>query len=136
MHGREHLQQRRGRWFIRVRVPADLAASVGQTHIIRSLSTSDEKVARQRRRAALAEIWSWMSAHTVSDGWTPSQAWRTVADGAPDAARTVSFRPRTSRSRQRPSAGPPAKPRSHGQRGVGKVGVDSLVTLMERWLGE
>src|SRR6478609_445139 len=86
MGANDYLQLRRGRWFVRIRLPADLAKTLGRTHIVRSLGTSDLTLARQRRRAALGAILTWQASQTVLDGWTPSRAWRTVADGAPDAA--------------------------------------------------
>ena len=47
MGANDYLQLRRGRWFARIRLPADLARSLGRTHIVRSLGTSDLTVARQ-----------------------------------------------------------------------------------------
>jgi hypothetical protein len=81
----DYLQLRQGRWFIRLRVPSHLVDEVGQTHIVKSLETADDAVARQRRYLALAHIWSWIGSRTVSDGWTPAWAApETVTDGAAD----------------------------------------------------
>jgi hypothetical protein len=70
----DHLQCRRGRWSVRLRVPAHLVAAVGQTHLVRSLDTESETVARERRWIALALLWDWIGAQTVSDGWQPAWA--------------------------------------------------------------
>src|SRR5215210_1933692 len=70
----DYLQCRRGWWFIRLRVPAHLLPEIGQTHLVRSLDTTDEAVARQRRWVALAELWRWIGSQTVSDGWSPAWA--------------------------------------------------------------
>src|SRR6478609_11829210 len=84
MGANDYLQLRRGRWCVRIRLPADLAKSLGRTHIVRSLGTSDLTVARQRRRSALAAILTWQASQTVSDGWTPSRAWKTATNGSSD----------------------------------------------------
>ncbi len=82
MRRADHLQCRRGRWSVRLRVPAHLVATVGQTHLVRSLDTSSEAVARERRWVALALLWEWIGAQTVSDGWKPAWAAElTVQDG-------------------------------------------------------
>ncbi len=80
MRRADHLQCRRGRWSVRLRVPAHLVATVGQTHLVRSLDTSSEAVARERRWVALALLWEWIGAQTVSDGWKP--AWAAELTGA------------------------------------------------------
>src|SRR6476469_9666307 len=93
MGANDYLQLRRGRCCVRIRLPADLAKTLGRTHVVRSLGTSELTVARQRRRAALAAILTWQASQTVSDGWTPSQAWRAVVNGAPNAEPIISSFP-------------------------------------------
>src|SRR4051812_46098492 len=110
MGGNDYLQLRRGRWCVRIRLPADLAKSLGGTHIVGSLGTSDLTVARQRRRAALAAILTWESSQTVSDGWTPSRAWKTVTDGSSDAASPFFIAPKVEQARRRPSPSPSPQP--------------------------
>lgn len=135
MGGNDYLQLRRGRWCIRVRLPADLARTLGRTHIVRSLGTSDLTIARQRRRAALAAILTWEASQTVLDGWTPSRAWKTVTDGS-DATSPFSITPKTKRPRRRPSPTPSTKPRLDAHSASRHSGNDSLKTLLERWLAE
>ncbi|WP_409565089.1 DUF6538 domain-containing protein [Methylobacterium sp. J-090] len=70
MHQAEYPQRRRGRWYVRVRVPAHLVAAVGQKHLIRALDTDSETVARGRRWIALAVLWigsARRSSQTVGD---------------------------------------------------------------------
>src|SRR4051812_22765621 len=99
MGANNYLQLRRGRWYVRIRLPSDLAKGLDRTHIVRSLGTNNIAVARQRRRAALAAILSWQASQTVADGWSPSRAWRTVSNGATDASSTTSFSPQPKRPR-------------------------------------
>lgn len=136
MGGNDYLQLRRGRWCVRVRLPADLARMLGRSHIVRSLGTSDLSVARQRRRAALAAILTWQASQTVSDGWTPSRAWRTGADGAPDAASAFSISPKATRPLRRSSPSSSPKPDRKAHTPPQHTGEDSLKTLLERWLAE
>ncbi|MGC5780888.1 DUF6538 domain-containing protein [Methylobacterium sp. NFXW15] len=63
----EYLQCRLGRWYVRLRVPAHLTAKVGQQHLVRALDTDSETAARERRWVALALLWDWIGAQTVSD---------------------------------------------------------------------
>lgn len=51
-----YLHQRRRSWYIRLAVPPSLVPVVGQTHVVRSLKTTDVGTARDRRWPALAEI--------------------------------------------------------------------------------
>ena len=135
MGGNDYLQLRRGRWCVRVRLPADLARSLGRTHVVRSLGTSDLVIARQRRRAALAVILTWQASQTESDGWSPSRAWKTVTDSS-DAANGFSVTPTVERSRRPPSQALSSRPARNAPAKMGKGGADSLKTLMERWLAE
>ena len=99
----EHLQLRRGRWFVRLRVPAHLIAKVGQTHVVRSLETAEESVAKERRWIALAELWRWIGAQTVSDGWSPAWAApETVFSDAHHDSEPTAFRPKRSRPTKAP----------------------------------
>ncbi|WP_373874843.1 DUF6538 domain-containing protein, partial [Methylobacterium iners] len=72
MRRADYLQRRRGRWYVRLRVPAHLVATVGQQHLVRALDTDSEAIARERRWLALALLWEWIGAQTVSDGWRPA----------------------------------------------------------------
>ncbi|WP_373322737.1 DUF6538 domain-containing protein [Methylorubrum aminovorans] len=67
----EYLQCRRGRWYVRLRVPAHLVATVGQQHLVRALDTMSEAVARERRWIARSLLWKWIGSQTVSNGWQP-----------------------------------------------------------------
>ena len=136
MGANDYLQLRRGRWFVRIRLPSDLAKLLGRTHIVRSLGTSDLAVARQRRRAALAAILTWQASQTVLDDWTPARAWRTVTNGSSDAVIPFSITPRMNRSRRQPSSSTSSKPMGNAPAKVGKDRVDSLKMLLERWLAE
>ncbi|MGA4554718.1 DUF6538 domain-containing protein [Methylorubrum aminovorans] len=71
MRRAEYLQCRRGRWYVRLRVPAHLVATVGQQHLVRALDTMSEAVARERRWIALSLLWKWIGSQTVSNGWQP-----------------------------------------------------------------
>ncbi|WP_409518534.1 DUF6538 domain-containing protein [Methylobacterium sp. R2-1] len=85
MRRAEYLQSRRGRWYVRLRVPAHLVASVGQQHLVRALDTASEAVARERRWIALSLLWEWIGAQTDSDGWQPAWAANlTVAKRSPN----------------------------------------------------
>ncbi|WP_425284820.1 DUF6538 domain-containing protein [Methylobacterium gossipiicola] len=42
----ECLQCRRGRWYVRLRVPAHLVAAVGQQHLVRALDTASDAGSR------------------------------------------------------------------------------------------
>jgi integrase len=56
----EHVQRRGGRYFLRLRVPPDLADRVGRREIVRRLDTSDYRVARGRAarlHVDVLEIW-------------------------------------------------------------------------------
>jgi hypothetical protein len=65
---------------VRVRVPADLVQRVGRSHLLRSLGTADLRLAQQRRRAVLAQMWT--SFETGEDGWKPAvKAEATVQNG-------------------------------------------------------
>jgi hypothetical protein len=123
----DHLQCRRGRWSVRLRVPAHLVATVGQTHLVRSLDTSSEAVARERRWIALALLWEWIGEQTVSDGWEP--AWAAVLTG--------SGRSHDDTGREGPdlTPHPPSKrrPRKGSQHHAPQT---TILTTMERWLKE
>ena len=55
----QYLQQRGQGWYVRVRVPPSLVASLGKAHVVRSLQTRDVAEARRRRWVAVAgELWS------------------------------------------------------------------------------
>lgn len=133
MRRADHLQCRRGRWSVRLRVPAHLVATVGQTHLVRSLDTSSEAVARERRWVALALLWEWIGAQTVSDGWKP--VWATELTGA---GRSVSETAQKSLNRISYSV-PPLQPRRVGQRARPSrtsVPQTRVLPMMERWLAE
>lgn len=121
----EHLQLRRGRWYVRLRVPAHLVAKVGQTHVVRSLDTTDLRIAQQRRCVALAELWRWIGADTVSDGWTPAWASHpTVVNGPQDDSAHKPARPAYRKGRQR------------GSRASAANDDLTISTMMEKWLAE
>jgi hypothetical protein len=129
----DHLQCRRGRWSVRLRVPSHLVATVGQTHLVRFLDTSSEAVARERRWIALALLWDWIGAQTVSDGWEPAWAAELTGSGRSrgDAGRECAD----------PAPHPPLKQRSRkGSQGQTPPGVSSrqttILMTMERWLKE
>ncbi|MGH1587290.1 DUF6538 domain-containing protein [Methylobacterium phyllosphaerae] len=129
----DHLQCRRGRWSVRLRVPAHLVAVVGQTHLVRSLDTSSEAVARERRWIALALLWEWIGAQTVSDGWQPAWAaaltgsGRSRDDAAPECLDPAPHPPHKQRSRK----GSEDRPRTWAS-----PGQTTILTTMERWLEE
>lgn len=57
----EHVQRRGGRYFWRARIPADLAAAVNRSEIVRALGTSDPRDARERAarlHVRLLDTWS------------------------------------------------------------------------------
>ncbi|WP_413629201.1 DUF6538 domain-containing protein [Methylobacterium sp. W2] len=60
------MHRRRGRWYVRLRVPAYLVATVGQQHLVRALDTSSEAVARERRWIALLISFRVASSTTTS----------------------------------------------------------------------
>jgi hypothetical protein len=81
-----YLLQRGQGWYVRVRVPTELVATVGRTHLVRSLKTSDLAEARRRRWAAMAELWQAMHGQTVADGRHHAEkAFVTVRDGSSPA---------------------------------------------------
>lgn len=128
----DYLQCRRGRWFVRLRVPAHLIPGVGQTHLVRSLDTTDEAVARQRRWVALAELWRWVGSQTVSDGWAPAWAACLTGIGGHQDAPAL-----TVPDLIKPDWGQgPLKVRS--PRSTTKTPKEdlSVATMMERWLKE
>src|SRR6478609_9230660 len=131
-----YLQLRRGRWYVRIRLPSDLATCLGRTHIVRSLGTNNIAVARQRRRAALAAILTWQASQTVSDGWSPSRTWKTVSNGSTDASSTSSFSPQPKLHRSQPLAGKSFERRPNNQAKPAIDRADSLKMLIDRWLGE
>lgn len=133
MRRAEYLQRRHGRWYVRLRVPAHLTATVGQQHLVRALDTASETVARERRWVALALLWDWIGAQTVSDGWEPAWAAGLTgsrrcsddrAHGHPEtSSHDVAHRARQSVLHpQRPSG---AKHQQH-----------TILAMMERWLKE
>ncbi|WP_409518581.1 DUF6538 domain-containing protein [Methylobacterium sp. PvR107] len=129
----DHLQCRRGRWSVRLRVPAHLVAAVGQTHLVRSLDTVSETVARERRWIALALLWEWIGAQTVSDGWEPAWA----------AALTGSGRSRDDTGRECPDPTPHSPPQRRSRRSgqdhahpAGSSRQTTILTTMDRWLKE
>ena len=129
----DHLQCRRGRWSVRLRVPAHLVSTVGQTHLVRALDTSSEAVARERRWIALALLWEWIGAQTVSDGWEPAWA----------AALTGSGRSRDDAARECPDPTPDPPPKRRPRKGAqdhappgGSSRLTTILTTMERWLKE
>ena len=129
----EYLQCRRGRWFVRLRVPAHLAARVGQTHFVRSLDTNSEAVARERRWTALALLWDWIGGQTVTDGWEP--AW---AAGLTDLQRSPN-----GGDKRHPDSAPergldhePDRARQNRRTSQARSQDHTILTLMERWLAE
>jgi hypothetical protein len=135
MGGQEYLQVRRGRWYVRVRVPADLVQVIGRTHVLRSLQTGDVRLARQRRRQVLAELWADFAALTVLDGWTPYRACGTVTNGAlndsiPSSAQALK------RPRPNPVGDTASDTRTNRQSKNASDHDDTLMTLLERWLAE
>ena len=101
------------------------------------LSTlSSEAVARERRWVALALLWEWIGAQTVSDGWEPAWA----------AALTGSGRSRDDAARECPDPTPDPPPKRQTPKGCPRImpspqGASSpppttILTTMERWLKE
>ncbi|WP_457105439.1 tyrosine-type recombinase/integrase [Methylobacterium sp. P5_C11] len=133
MRRAEYLQRRRGRWYVRLRVPAHLTATVGQQHLVRALDTNSETVARERRWIALALLWDWIGAQTVSDGWEPAWAAgltgsRRCSDNRAHGHPEPSFHDVADRKGQRSS---------HSQRGSGtQQQRQTILALMEQWLKE
>lgn len=133
MRRAEYLQCRRGRWFVRLRVPARLVPLVGQTHLVRSLDTNIESVAQERRWIALAVLWGWIAHQTVSDGWEPAWA----------AGLTGSQRHPDGEAERRPlsSADAPPDQRPTLERQTRRMPRDhshpqTVLRMMERWLLE
>jgi uncharacterized protein DUF6538 len=129
----EYLQCRRGRWYVRLRVPAHLVATVGQQHLIRSLDTDSEVVARERRWIALSLLWNWIGAQTVSDGWKP--AWAagvTVSERCPhDRAH------RRSEVTHQHATDDPLPNMHRPRRGSGDGHQQpTIMMMMEKWLKE
>ena len=127
----DHLQCRRGRWSVRLRVPSHLVATIGQTHLVRSLDTSNEAVARERRWIALALLWEWIGEQTVSDGWEPTWA----------AALTGSGRSRDDGVRERPDPIPHPLPKRRSLKGSqsdapqgASLRKTTILATMGRWL--
>lgn len=56
MPDHRYLQRRRQGWYVRVRVPADLVALVGQSHVVRSLNTRHSAEARAQRWLVLGKL--------------------------------------------------------------------------------
>ena len=133
MRRAEYLQCRRGRWFVRMRVPAHLLAQVGQSHLVRSLDTDSQAEACVRRWVALAVLWEWIGAQTVSDGWRPAWAANlTVAERSPNDGGHNRPVPSLHGGADHPPTRVP-KPRSaSGQ----KDDHPTILTMMTRWLKE
>lgn len=129
----EYLQCRRGRWYVRLRVPAHLVATIGQHHLVRALDTDSETVARERRWIALALLWEWIGAQTVSDGWQPAWAANlTVAERSPNDGGHDRPVPSLHGGADHPPTRVP-KPRSaSGQ----KDDHPTILIMMTRWLKE
>lgn len=132
MRRADYLQLRRGRWFVRLRVPAHLVGTVGQTHLVRSLDTNSEAVARERRWIALALLWDWIGAQTVSDGWEPAWAvgltgaQRCPGEAAPSpqgSAKALSDHPSQNVNQPRRTA-------------EVQSAKNTILNMMERWLRE
>lgn len=133
MRRAEYLQCRRGRWYVRLRVPAHLVAAVGQHHLVRALDTDSEAVARERRWIALSLLWDWIGAQTVSDGWQPAWAENlTVAERSPNDGRHDQPVPSLHGDADHPLTRVP-KPRSASCRGTDSL---TILTMMARWLKE
>lgn len=128
----EYLQRRRGRWYVRLRVPAHLVATVGQQHFVRALDTDSETVAHERRWVALALLWEWIGAQTVSDGWEP--AWAAGLTGSQRCSDNRAHgHPETS---SHDVADHKGQRSPHSQRGSGKQQRRTILALMEQWLKE
>lgn len=133
MRRAEYLQCRRGRWYVRLRVPAHLVATVGQRHLVRALDTTSEAVARKRRWIALSLLWQWIGALSVSDGWQPAWAANlTVVKRSPNDGGQNRPLPSLHGDADHPPKRAP-KPRStSGQ----KEDHPTILTMMARWLSE
>ena len=133
MRRADYLQCRRGRWSVRLRVPTHLVATVGQTHLVRSLDTSDEVVARGRRWTALALLWDWIGAQTVSDRWEPSWAAALTGTGRSHDEGGREYRASTPHPpHKKPSRKVnPSQPSVHIS-----AFPTTILTTMERWLIE
>ncbi|WP_420813092.1 DUF6538 domain-containing protein [Methylobacterium currus] len=133
MRRAEYLQCRRGRWFVRLRVPVHLQTLIGQSHFVRSLDTDSEAVAQERRRVALALLWEWIGAQTVSDGWEPAWAaaltgsQRCDHDGAEGCPRGPDA-PAADRSNLKLSQPRPTSAQ--------RLQQHTILSMMERWLRE
>ena len=132
MRRAEYLQRRRGRWFVRLRVPAHLVATVGQQHLVRALETDSEAVARERRWIALSLLWDWIGAQTVSDGWEP--AW---AAGLAVSKRCPNDRAHRHTEISHQHAADDPLPNMHRpRRGSGDRHQQPTIMMMEKWLKE
>lgn len=61
------LLKRRAGWYVRVRIPADIADAFGATHLTRSLSTRDHPTARRRAVLATAAFHGvWLEARAMA----------------------------------------------------------------------
>lgn len=61
------LLKRRAGWYVRVRIPADIAYAFGATHLTRSLSTKDHPTARRRAVLATAAFHGvWLEARAMA----------------------------------------------------------------------
>lgn len=133
MRRAEYLQHRRGRWYVRLRVPAQLVATVGQQHLVRALDTESETVARERRWIALALLWDWIGMQTVSDGWQP--AWAAQMTGSQRCANDQDHG-RTGAPTQN-ATGHARQSVPHPRRRSGDQHQQhTILAMMERWLKE
>ena len=129
----DYLQCRRGRWFVRLRVPVHLVAVVGQSHLVRSLDTDSEAVAQERRWLALSLLWDWIGAQTVSDGWEPAWAANlTVAERSPNDGGHDRPVPSLHGGADHP---PTRVPKLRSASGW-KDDHPTILTMMTRWLKE
>lgn len=108
-------------------------AVIGQSYLVRSLDTDSEAIAQERRWLALALLWEWIGAQTVSDGWRPAWAANlTVAERSPNDGQQDRPVPSLHGHADHPLTKVP-KPRSaSGQ----KDDHPTILTMMGRWLKE
>ncbi|MFW5833391.1 MAG: DUF6538 domain-containing protein [Pseudomonadota bacterium] len=74
MPDHRYLQRRREGWYVRIRVPQDLVAVLGRTHVVRSLQTKESSAARAKRWLVLGQLHSQFDAIRASGADAPALA--------------------------------------------------------------
>ena len=86
-----YLRKRHQAWYVRVRVPKSLEPTVGTTHIVRSLRTTDLGVARQLRWQVVSDIKAYLGnlAAQASLGQASPESARFLVDAAASLQRKI-----------------------------------------------